>query len=222
MNYSVGPVPVPQRSNVTEAVMNANRRPLPEDLTALKEILSGIPADPQTASYCAATRTYIRFAPSCKRSRWCLGDHRYYGQACRCAGDHQAIPLAYAKRNRWDANTGGRLWRYRNERYVRPTRPKQARPAPQFFPIFPVVGRGSGCRRPRSRLRAPPMRDVPIPRPALGETSFEGDGRPQFDGTTKLSRGIGARSPRRLPSSSLNPLFARSGRERAAKRFSIR
>src|SRR6266852_6371094 len=85
----------------------------------------------------------------------------------------------------------------------RPTRRKQARPAPQFFPIFPVVGGGTSGRRPRSRLRAPPLRDVPTPRPAPGETIFEGDGRPRFDGTTKLSRGIGARSPRRFPCSSL-------------------
>jgi hypothetical protein len=28
--------------------MKANRRPLPEDLTALKEIISGKPADPKT------------------------------------------------------------------------------------------------------------------------------------------------------------------------------
>ena len=87
-----------------------------------------------------------------------------------------------------------------------PTRRKRARQTPQFSPVLPLVGRRPGCRRPRSRLRAPPLRDVPIPRPAPGETSFEGDGRPQFDGTTKLSRGIGARSPRRLPSSSLNSL----------------
>ena len=40
--------PRPQQRIVTEAVMIANRRPLPDDLDALKEIIGGRPADPQS------------------------------------------------------------------------------------------------------------------------------------------------------------------------------
>jgi len=40
--------PRPQQRIVTEAVMTADRRPLPDDLIALKEIIGGRPADAQT------------------------------------------------------------------------------------------------------------------------------------------------------------------------------
>ena len=41
-------VPTPEQRIVTEAVMTADRRPLPDDLNALREIIGGRPADPQT------------------------------------------------------------------------------------------------------------------------------------------------------------------------------
>ena len=40
--------PRPQQRIVTEAVMIADRRPLPDDLNVLREIIGGRPADPQT------------------------------------------------------------------------------------------------------------------------------------------------------------------------------
>jgi hypothetical protein len=40
--------PCPHQRIALEVVMTADRRPLPEDLNALKEIISGRPADPQT------------------------------------------------------------------------------------------------------------------------------------------------------------------------------
>ena len=41
-------VPHTRTTIVSEAVMTADRRPLPDDLKALKEIISGRAADPQT------------------------------------------------------------------------------------------------------------------------------------------------------------------------------
>jgi hypothetical protein len=49
MNFYAGlALPTPEQRIVTEAVMTADRRPLPDDLNALKEIIDGRPADPQT------------------------------------------------------------------------------------------------------------------------------------------------------------------------------
>jgi hypothetical protein len=49
MNFYAGlALPTPEQRIVTEAVMTADRRPLPDDLKALKEIIGGKPADSQT------------------------------------------------------------------------------------------------------------------------------------------------------------------------------
>jgi len=49
MNFYAGlALPTPEQRIVTEAVMTADRRPLPDDLIALKEIIGGRPAEPQT------------------------------------------------------------------------------------------------------------------------------------------------------------------------------
>ena len=46
MNFYAGlALPTPEQRIVTEAVMTADRRPLPDDLNALKEIIGGRPAD---------------------------------------------------------------------------------------------------------------------------------------------------------------------------------
>jgi hypothetical protein len=49
MNFYAGlALPTPEQRIVAEVVMTADRRPLPDDLNALKEIIGGRPADRQT------------------------------------------------------------------------------------------------------------------------------------------------------------------------------